>query len=52
MKLLAYFHIKPEKAAKIIQEIVSTVAEWRTVAKTLHLSNSEQEKMLSAFRFS
>lgn len=45
-----YFHIKPDKAAKIIQEIVSTVAEWRTAAKTFHLSNSEQEKMSSAFR--
>lgn len=47
-----YFRIKPDKADKIIQEIVKIVKDWRKEAKRLGISENEQKRMEQAFRVS
>lgn len=45
-----YFRIKPDKADKIIHEIITAVKNWRKEANMLGLSEKEQNRMQSAFR--
>ncbi|MDR3492576.1 MAG: HipA domain-containing protein [Gammaproteobacteria bacterium] len=45
-----YFRIKPERADKIIQEVIKAVKCWRKEAKSLGISMREQDDMEHAFR--
>ena len=45
-----YFRIKPERANKIISEVMNAVKNWRNEASAAGISTSEQERMARAFR--
>lgn len=45
-----YFRIKPDRANKIIQEVVDAVKEWRKEANFFGISVKEQDRMARAFR--
>lgn len=45
-----YFRLKPNKAKKIIQEIVNVVSDWRKEATKLQISTREQDRMARSFR--
>lgn len=45
-----YFRVTPVKANEIINEVVKAVKQWRQEAKTLGISNAEQDRMARAFR--
>ncbi len=45
-----YFRIKPERADKIIQEVIKAVKDWRKEARSLGISMREQDYMEHAFR--
>lgn len=45
-----YFRIKPDRANKIIGEIVKAVKNWRNEAKRLDISEREQKRLERAFR--
>lgn len=49
-KVAKYFRIKPDNADKIIKEVTSAVKNWRKEAKTLGISEREQNQMKRAFR--
>lgn len=44
-----HFGVKPEKAKLIVREVGAAVASWRETATAIGLSNSELERMASAF---
>lgn len=50
LEVIAYFRIKAQKANQIIQDVVHTVKNWRTVAKSVGISGAEQKQMSNAFR--
>lgn len=45
-----YFRIKPEKAKKMVDEMIAVVKDWPKEATTLGLPLKEQERMAGAFR--
>jgi serine/threonine-protein kinase HipA len=51
LEVAPYFRINnKDKAAGVQREIIAHVINWRNVAKSLGIPNSEQERMSSAFR--
>jgi len=44
-----HFGLKPDKAQAITLEVGAAVKNWRTVAKGVHLSGAEIDRMASAF---
>lgn len=49
MEIAGYFRLSNHKAAQIIQEVSTVVKDWRKIATTYKISNSEQERMSVAF---
>lgn len=49
MKVIPYFRIEEKKAIEIIETIKEEVSKWRIIANKLNISNSEQERMQTAF---
>jgi len=47
--VIPYFNLTKDQASKIISNIVSVVSEWKTIAKKHKISNTEIERMTSAF---
>lgn len=47
--VIDFFRISKEMALSIIEEIRSSVQQWRTIAGNFHLSKTEQELMASVF---
>ena len=45
-----YFRVNPDRADKIIQEVVKVVKDWRKEASNFGISIREQNRMTSAFR--
>lgn len=45
-----YFRIKPNRADKIIQEVVCAVTYWQKEADFIRVRTSEQQRMASAFQ--
>lgn len=45
----AHFGVKTEKARQMVREVGAAVASWRETATAIGLSNSEIERMASAF---
>ena len=51
LSITPYLGIKKDRAAAIVEQIKSVVAEWRKVAKRYGISNSEQDLIEDAFRY-
>lgn len=49
MSVIKEFRLSEEKAIQIINEVHTTVSEWRNVASSLGLSKKECDRMASAF---
>lgn len=49
-KVAEHFRVKPDKADKIIREIVKVVKGWRDEANYFHIADREQDRMAQAFR--
>jgi serine/threonine-protein kinase HipA len=49
-EVAGYFRVLPNKADRIIREIVKAVKEWRAEASSLAISTAEQKRMANAFR--
>lgn len=50
LEVATFFRITPSDSEKIMDEVVSAVKKWREVASKYKISNSEQDRMSSAFR--
>lgn len=50
MRVIPYFRIEEKKAIEIIKTIKEEVSKWRVMASKLNISNSEQDRMQSAFK--
>jgi serine/threonine-protein kinase HipA len=50
MSTAIYYQVKADKANKILEEMLKEIANWRTIAKKLGISNSEIELTKRAFR--
>ena len=46
-----YFRLSEEEMKSILDEVLFTVKDWKTVAKELGIKNSEMELMTVAFRW-
>jgi serine/threonine-protein kinase HipA len=49
LSVAEYFRVPRAKAIKNIELVKSAVAEWRSIAKDVGLSKSEQDRMARAF---
>lgn len=49
MEVIPYFRIEEKKAIEIIIKIKEEVSKWRNIANKINISNSEQDRMQSAF---
>jgi serine/threonine-protein kinase HipA len=49
LEVASHFGVKPDKAKSMIREVGTAVSRWRKVAAATGLSNSESERMASAF---
>jgi serine/threonine-protein kinase HipA len=50
MDVIDFFQLKKSEAEKIRRQVISSVSEWSTVAKSVGISRAEQQRMASAFR--
>jgi serine/threonine-protein kinase HipA len=46
-----YFRVSEKRANTIIQRVTKSVLAWRSVAQSLGISKSEQDKLAAAFQF-
>lgn len=52
LEVSEYFRLTKKEAVKTIASVKEAVRNWQQIAKTLGISKSEQERMVSAFEFS
>ena len=50
LEVIDFFRLGPSRAAKIMDEVLAAVADWRSVAASARIGKSEQDRMASAFR--
>lgn len=50
MDVIDFFQLKKSEAEKIRRQVVASVSDWSTVAKSVGISRAEQQRMASAFR--
>ena len=50
MDVIDFFQLKKSEAEKIRHQVVASVSEWSTVAKSVGISRAEQQRMAPAFR--
>lgn len=46
-----YFRLNKQQMETIIQEVLQVISNWKTIAKEIGISRSEQELMIKAFHF-